>query len=266
MIHGAKRLSDKIEIWELTDFATPEECDEIIQEASRKGYESSTVDDPTNHNLPEGRKLDNGRTSSSSFVVSSEAPVLTRVGDRVKAIVGDYVLEGLQVQRYENTQRYNSHYDTFDGIDGEEQRNYTAMMYLNDIPEGGGTFFGKLGLRIQPRKGTLILWNNLLPNGCRDPNTLHAGEPVTGNETKYITTFWFRKKKGDLCPLGPVGMGGSATAAKGTEKSPSVIRVEGFSVAAKCGMGFGVLLVLLALVGLIVFLVFRNKSKKCVRR
>lgn len=196
---NAIRLSQEIELWVIPNFASPQECQTIIDEGTRKGFVASTVDDPTKHDLPEGRILHQARTSTTSFPLAPEAPKLAELGERIKAIVGDYKLEGLQVQRYEKTQRYDSHYDTFDNVDEDAQRNYTAMLYLNTLPEGGATLFKILNIRIQPTQGTLVLWNNLLPNGCRDTNTLHGGEPVTGDIAKYITTYWFRKRKGEVC-------------------------------------------------------------------
>lgn len=196
---NAKRVTNDIELWVIPNFATPEECQAIIDEAYAKGFEISKVDDPKNHDLPEGRVVNQSRTSTTSFPLAPNAPTLAKLGERTKAIVGDYTLEGLQVQRYEKTQRYDQHFDTFDNVDGEDQRNYTAMLYLNDIPQGGATLFSRLNLRIQPAKGTLVLWNNLLPNGCRNDLTMHGGEPVSGDTAKYITTYWFRKHKGELC-------------------------------------------------------------------
>lgn len=197
---NAKRLTNEIELWVIPNFASTQECQEIIDEANNKGFDKSLVDDPKKHNLPEGRIADKGRTSSTCFLTPKEAPTITKVSERTKAIIGNYKLEGLQVQRYENTQRYDPHYDTFDNVDEDEQRNYTAMLYLNDVPKGGATLFKNLNIRIQPTAGTLVIWNNLLPNGCKDTNTLHAGEPVTDG-IKYITTFWFRKNKGEFCNI-----------------------------------------------------------------
>ncbi len=189
---NAIRITNEIELWEIPGFATPEECKQIIQEAHNKGFQTSEVDDPKN-------PLTKSRTSTTSFLNKNEAPVTQRIGLRVKEIMGEYELEGLQVQKYEKTQKYNPHYDTFDGKDGKEQRNYTAMLYLNDVKEGGGTLFTKLNIRLQPKTGSLIVWNNLLKDQCRDENTMHMGEPVEGDEVKYITTYWFHKKDSEKC-------------------------------------------------------------------
>jgi prolyl 4-hydroxylase len=245
---SANRLTDKIELWVIPNFATPEECQTIIDEANKKGFVISTVDDPKKHDMPEGRVVHQARTSTTSFPLAPDAPMLVKVGERANAIVGDYKLEGLQVQRYENTQKYDQHYDTFDNLDEEHQRNYTAMLYLNDIPEGGATLFSKIGIRVQPSKGTLVLWNNLLPNGCRNELTMHGGEPVTGTDPKYITTYWFRKKKGEIC----------------NNKENFVVVTNG-SNNLFIGLTIGLLL-LAILVGLIVFLATSPKKKPTCRK
>jgi prolyl 4-hydroxylase len=36
-----------------------------------------------------------------------------------------------------------------------------------------------------------LLWNNLLPDGSPNKETMHAGEPVTSGH-KIIITKWFR--------------------------------------------------------------------------
>ena len=188
----AIRITNDIELWEIPNFATPEECDQIIEEAHRKGFQVSEVDDPKN-------AVTQSRTSTTAFLTSDEAPITQKVGLRAKEIVGPYELEGLQVQKYEKNQKYNPHYDTFDGKDGKDQRNYTAMLYLNDVNEGGTTLFTNLNLRLVPRRGSLILWNNLRKDNCRDEKTMHMGEQVEGDVVKYITTYWFHKKDSEMC-------------------------------------------------------------------
>ena len=68
------------------------------------------------------------------------------------------------------------------------------MIYLNDVEDGGTTDFPRIGVAIPPQRGALIVWNNCLPDGSLNQDTLHAGTPViTG--TKYIITKWYRTRK-----------------------------------------------------------------------
>ena len=66
------------------------------------------------------------------------------------------------------------------------------MIYLNDVEEGGTTYFKYLDINIKPKKGMAVIWNNLNKDGSINPNTEHCGSPVIKGE-KYIITKWFRE-------------------------------------------------------------------------
>lgn len=249
----AIRLTEDIELWEIPNFATPEECEEIIREAHKKGFQISEVDDPKN-------AVTQSRTSTTAFLTSTEGPVVQKVGLRVKEIVGSYELEGLQVQKYEKTQKYNPHYDTFDGKDGKDQRNYTAMLYLNDVAQGngGGTLFTNLNLRLIPKRGSLILWNNLKKDNCREEKTMHMGEPVEGDVLKYISTFWFHKTDEELCKnKGSFGVRPDTKDTKDTKAEAKKPLLEKFkeyfeSNAVNFGLIIGILVIVLILIAMLI--------------
>ena len=68
------------------------------------------------------------------------------------------------------------------------------MIYLND-PEGGGeTEFPDLGMKVSPKRGRAVVWNNLHASGQGNDATRHQSLPVTGG-TKTIITKWFRMPK-----------------------------------------------------------------------
>ena len=71
----------------------------------------------------------------------------------------------------------------------------TLLIYLNDLPDdaGGNTFFPKLNLRVKPKAGDAIYFENM-NNGEVDYNTAHSGEPIIGNHKKYAMNVWFREK------------------------------------------------------------------------
>jgi len=109
---------------------------------------------------------------------------------------------------------------------GHQDRLATVFWYLNDVAEGGETVFPKFGfpickpdsrwgegdarfcpgapepdtkvcdqgLKIKPRRGTVILWYNYHPSGRGDRNALHAGCPVGPNLTKWSANKWVRIK------------------------------------------------------------------------
>ena len=65
------------------------------------------------------------------------------------------------------------------------------MVYLNDVESGGETRFKLLNKSFKPKRGQLLLWNNLYRNGIPNFKTLHeALPPISGD--KYVITKWFR--------------------------------------------------------------------------
>ncbi|MFZ5794160.1 MAG: prolyl hydroxylase family protein [Sphingomonas sp.] len=108
--------------------------------------------------------------------------------------------ETMQGQRYAVGQHFRAHFDYFNEaqpywpkmVETGGQRTWTAMIYLNDVEEGGATWFPTIGIRVAPKKGLLLTWNNMKPDGDRNTATLHEGMPVVQG-TKYIVTKWFRE-------------------------------------------------------------------------
>ena len=108
--------------------------------------------------------------------------------------------ETMQGQRYAPGQQFRAHHDFFH--EGESywprmmesggQRTWTTMIYLNDVEEGGATWFPQAGIKIAPQRGLLLAWNNMNPDGSPNPLTLHEGMPVLEG-VKYIITKWFRE-------------------------------------------------------------------------
>jgi len=105
---------------------------------------------------------------------------------------------------------------------GHKDRLATVFWYLTDVAEGGETIFLKhgqpicdmesprggkhtqeceggrdpdmtlceKGLKVPPRRGTVLLWYNFHPNGRGDRNALHASCPVGSNFTKWSGNKW----------------------------------------------------------------------------
>jgi Rps23 Pro-64 3,4-dihydroxylase Tpa1-like proline 4-hydroxylase len=74
---------------------------------------------------------------------------------------------------------YKPHYD----FGPETPRSMSAVLYLNDVEEGGETYFDKLDLSIAPKAGRLILFPSNIPYSHE------ARNPVSGN--KYVLVTWF---------------------------------------------------------------------------
>src|SRR3546814_2501840 len=87
--------------------------------------------------------------------------------------------ETIQGQRYAVGQQFKPHHDFFFTSEAywpeQEkhggQRTWTAMMFLNAVDEGGQTQFPEAKVRISPRKGNLLVWNNLADRGADRKST-----------------------------------------------------------------------------------------------
>jgi prolyl 4-hydroxylase len=110
--------------------------------------------------------------------------------------------ETIQGQRYQPGQQYKAHFDWFhtnsDYWKTERkqggQRSWTAMIFLNDVEEGGETLFSRANLEVTPQTGAILIWNNATPQGLLNRQTLHAATPVVKG-VKYVITKWYRTRK-----------------------------------------------------------------------
>lgn len=146
---------------------------------------------------------DYGFRTSDSCDLERYAPDVLRIDTRIAELLGIEPLKGetIQGQRYAPGQQFRAHHDYFHENQGywEDmkksggQRTWTAMVYLNDVEEGGATWFPQAGLRVAPRRGLLLAWDNMDANGKPNPLTLHEGMPVVRG-VKYIITKWFRER------------------------------------------------------------------------
>ncbi len=108
--------------------------------------------------------------------------------------------ETMQGQRYAPGQHFRAHHDYFFETESYwkkvtaegGQRTWTAMVYLNDVQEGGATWFPQAGIRVAPKRGLVLIWNNMALDGSPNRLTLHEGMPVVKG-VKYIVTKWFRE-------------------------------------------------------------------------
>lgn len=100
--------------------------------------------------------------------------------------------EFFQVLRYEEGQFYRTHHDQNSAADSlMGVRLFTFFMYLHSPDEGGGTHFPNVNVTIQPRKGSALVWPNVLDNDVRraDMRTNHeALPPLRG--LKFSANLW----------------------------------------------------------------------------
>jgi hypothetical protein len=179
------------------NFLDEQTCAALIALAEPRLKRSTVVDSTTGKNI-----FDSSRTSYTVFFKKSETPLLKQIQKRAAEVanVHESYLEGLQVVRYKKDQYYRPHFDylprTAEDVKQYGQRTATIFAYLNDLPKeekGGGTKFPKLNKTFRPKRGSAVLWHNMV-NGKEDPRTLHSGEPLESKDAiKYGLNIWIRE-------------------------------------------------------------------------
>ena len=181
------------EIFAVGDFATSAECDRLmamIDEVARPS------------DISVGSYKDAFRTSYSGDFDSGN-PFVRRISRRFDDLLGIDPAWGetIQGQRYLPGQQFKPHCDWFDTraeywkaeAAGGGQRSWTAMLFLNEVEQGGATEFTELGVTVEPTPGTVLIWNNANVDGEVNWATMHAGTPVVRG-VKYVITKWYRTR------------------------------------------------------------------------
>ncbi|ANY21225.1 2OG-Fe(II) oxygenase superfamily protein [Tsuneonella dongtanensis] len=186
--------TDKAEIFAIGDFLSPSECARMVRMTDTVARPSSLYD----------QDYSTGFRTSYSGDLDANEPLVKAISRRIDDLLGINPIcgESIQAQRYFPGQQFKPHNDWFytdqDYWKGERkrggQRAWTAMAFLNKVDKGGETHFVEVGAKIEPKPGVLLVWNNALPDGSPNENTLHAGTPVVEG-VKYVLTKWYRTRR-----------------------------------------------------------------------
>ena len=145
-----------------------------------------------------------GRSGLNTWIDHNHDPITTRVAMKISSIVKLPIenAEKYQVIYYGENQEYRNHYDSWQHNYSEKTlrcmkyggaRLVTALCYLNDVEEGGGTKMTKKNITIQAKKGRLLIFHNTYPKtNIRHELSEHAGMPVIRGE-KYAFNLWFKE-------------------------------------------------------------------------
>jgi hypothetical protein len=102
--------------------------------------------------------------------------------------------ESWQATRYHPGGTFDYHFDSgYWAAEPAGERERTVLVYLERPAEGGSTRFRELSLDVEPAPGRLLIWNNLLPGGERNPAMLHSAAPVVRG-TKTVLVTWTRER------------------------------------------------------------------------
>ena len=185
--------SDKIELFQMRDFANPQLCQQLMALIERDRRPSTLADAGDDRYF---------RTSETCDLPEADEAVreMEQLLTKLNGIDPSYG-EPLQGQRYEVGQEFKPHCDYFNrgGRDWDRycavagQRTWTFMVYLNDVEAGGATRFKAVNKTFRPEVGKLLCWNNRRLDGSENPNTIHHGMKVRKG-VKYVITKWYREK------------------------------------------------------------------------
>ena len=172
---------------------TAAECDYLVRAATPMLAPSVVVDPASGRQWPDPVRI----SDSAGFTLPLENPAVHALNQRIAAASRTRWTQGepLQVLRYRPGGEYKPHFDAIPGF--ANQRTLTMIVWLNDDYEGGETKFMKTGATFRGRTGDALLFRNALPNGVRDPDSAHAGLPVTRGE-KLIASRWIRERPFEL--------------------------------------------------------------------
>ena len=184
--------TDTAQIYYQADFLTGDQCDKLMAMIDANRRPSTLLSD----------RPDYGFRTSESCDMARWSPDVQPIDESIAALLGIAPEQGetMQGQRYAPGQQFRAHHDYFHESESYwekvrvhgGQRTWTAMIYLNDVAEGGATWFPQAGIRVAPRRGLLLAWNNMKLDGSPNEMTLHEGMPVVEG-TKYVITKWFRE-------------------------------------------------------------------------
>lgn len=185
----SKSVSDRPHAVLFEKLLAPSECEYLIA-ITGDIFEPSMIYDESNRRVRDTIRTSDGATINWLM----EDPAVHALNRRIASATGTRYEDGeaLQVLRYSPGQQYHPHFDWIDSA--ENQRIWTALVYLNDQYEGGATAFVRTGHEVRGRTGDMLLFSNADPEGNGDPLAEHAGLPVTSG-TKYLATRWIREAR-----------------------------------------------------------------------
>jgi prolyl 4-hydroxylase len=180
-------------------FLPPAACAYLMQRAAPK-----LVPAQVNDARGSGLRLDPMRTNTTAVFTLLDRDIvmqLARLRIAGAAGVAFEALEPAEVLHYNPGETYRPHVDFFhpalpsfaEEMRLKGQRVKTCLIYLNEDLEGGETEFPRLGVKFRGRAGEALIFENVLPNGTGDMNTLHTGLPPTRGE-KWLLSQWMRSK------------------------------------------------------------------------
>lgn len=202
------------------EFISKEDCEELIQAAEASGclqaskIGSGNIGEVGGDNTYHMRRT--SRSMLADVVTQAQYPIIgkmvKRMQQKARAFLdpdnvhgpwggtgrlpspGQYCYESCQIASYNQGQFFLSHEDGFPDATAAQnkfQRHATLLLYLNDVGQGGHTCFDHLGLAVQPRQGSALLFFPAFADGKSDERSLHTA--MDAIDTKWVMQQWIAR-------------------------------------------------------------------------
>jgi prolyl 4-hydroxylase len=188
-------------IKEITNVLTKSDCDTLINWAEPRLEKSKVIGDDASRYESTVRTnsevLINHHNTKNNNIKKITGYIKEKISQITKLPIKNQ--EGITILNYQIGQFYKLHADWFNRdtkmfkeeiLDGG-QRLYSILIYLNNVEEGGETEYPKLGLKIKPEKGKLIIHKNS-EEGKDFPEVVHSALPPISGE-KWVIVTWVRE-------------------------------------------------------------------------
>jgi prolyl 4-hydroxylase len=187
-----------INMFKIENFLDAEECQEIISTYKDKTEPSTTTGD-----------VEDYRTSRTCMINSFNDHELIKKSIKLDIKISNVLnihpamSEGIEFEYFKSGEFFKRHVDFFSVDSSGEtsvelltkgQRTWTAVLYLNEPVKGGETEFPELKLKISPKTGLLVCWNNISEKGEISSKFIHE-ELMVAKGSKAILTKYYRDKR-----------------------------------------------------------------------
>jgi len=195
-------LNDEPKLVKYENVFDIETCNQIIALSKENMYPGKIVDGYGNG------IVDTKERNASTFHVEKQKynSCIHSVLDKVQEVTGVNKdrMERFTITHYELGQYFNTHQDYFVDIPENQDklasicelggnRVTTIILYLNNVPKGGETYFPWLEVMVEPEAGSFIKFDYDYDDDKINIKSQHLSLPVLEGE-KWIVTFFVREK------------------------------------------------------------------------
>jgi prolyl 4-hydroxylase len=185
-------INKKPLIFYVDNVLSQEECN-IIIEKSKENMTRAIVGSGSS------AKVSTIRTGSSYFLNYLEDEDIFQIYKKIALLLkkpGRNFDTFIQVIHYYPGEEYKTHMDpspSRNKNEGIRHRRFTCLCYLNDVAYGGETEFPNLNIKVSPKMGRMVYFDNYHKNGDVNYKSSHRSVPVENGE-KWAFNLWYHEK------------------------------------------------------------------------